>query len=50
MSEKRRGAAWTEAARNDAVAWGLPEEGSAMSVAPERINNMSAALERIEGS
>jgi hypothetical protein len=37
MSEKRRGSAWTEAARNDEVACGLPEEGAATSAAPERI-------------
>jgi hypothetical protein len=40
MSEKRRGGAWTEAARNDEVACGLPEEGVVIS----------AAYERIEGS
>jgi hypothetical protein len=63
MSEKRRGAAWTEVARNDEVACGLPREGSAMSAAPERINNtsekrrggawteaISAAPERVENS
>ncbi len=37
MSEKRRGGAWTEAARNDEVACGRPEEGVAISAAPERI-------------
>ena len=49
MSEKRRGGAWTEAARNDEVACGRPEEvphpdgrvvpPSAMSAAYERIDN-----------
>jgi hypothetical protein len=39
MSEQRRGGAWTEAARNDVVACGLPEEGVVKSAAPERINN-----------
>jgi hypothetical protein len=37
MSEKRRGGAWTEAARNDEVACGRPREGIAISAAPERI-------------
>ncbi|HST85578.1 MAG TPA: hypothetical protein VLL08_27820 [Kineosporiaceae bacterium] len=37
MSEKRRGDAWTEAARNDEVACGLPREGVVISVAHERI-------------
>jgi hypothetical protein len=37
MSEKRRDGAWTEAARNDVVACGLPEEGVVMGAAPERI-------------
>jgi hypothetical protein len=37
MSEQRRGDAWTEAARNDEVACGQPEEGVAISAAPERI-------------
>ena len=41
MSEKRRDGAWTEAAHNDEVACGLPEEGAVISAAPERINNMS---------
>ena len=41
MSEKRRGDAWTEAARNDEVACGLPREGIAISAAPERIEDMS---------
>jgi hypothetical protein len=36
MSEKRRGDAWTEAARNDEVACGLLEEGDAISAAYER--------------
>jgi hypothetical protein len=49
MSEKRRGDAWTEAARNDEVACGQPEEVPhpdgravppvAISAAPERIDN-----------
>jgi hypothetical protein len=37
MSEKRRDGAWTEAARNDAVACGWPEEGVVTSAATERI-------------
>jgi hypothetical protein len=37
VSKKRRGGAWTEAARNDEVACGLPREGVAISAAPERI-------------
>jgi hypothetical protein len=37
MSEKRRDGAWTEAARNDGVACGLPEEGAVIGAAPERI-------------
>ncbi len=41
MSEKRRDGAWTEAARNDAVACGRPEEGVVMSAAPERVKSMS---------
>ncbi len=41
MSEKRRDGAWTEAARNDEVACGRPEEGVVMSAAPERIKRMS---------
>jgi hypothetical protein len=40
MRKKRRGGAWTEAARNDVVACGVLEEGVATSAAPERINNM----------
>jgi hypothetical protein len=40
MSEKRRGCAWTEAARHDEVAGGLPREGTASSAAPERIEGM----------
>jgi hypothetical protein len=36
MSEKRRDGAWTQAARNDEVACGLPEEGAVTSAAPER--------------
>jgi hypothetical protein len=36
MSEKRRGNAWTEAARNDEVACGVLAEGVAKSAAPER--------------
>jgi hypothetical protein len=39
MSEKRRGGAWTEAARNDEVACALPEEGVVLSAAPERIED-----------
>jgi hypothetical protein len=39
MSEKRRGGAWTQAARNDAVTCGVPEEGVVISAAPERIDN-----------
>ena len=51
MSEKRRDDAWTEVARNDEVACGLPEEvphpdgravpPSVMGAAPERIEGMS---------
>jgi hypothetical protein len=37
MSEKRRGDAWTEAARNDEVACEVLEEGVATSGAYERI-------------
>jgi hypothetical protein len=40
MSEKRRGGAWTEAARNDEVACGALEEGVAISAAPERIEGI----------
>jgi hypothetical protein len=50
MSEKRRGDAWTEAARNDEVACGQPEEvphPDGRAVPPFAI---SAAPERIEGS
>jgi hypothetical protein len=39
MSEKRRDGDWTEAARNDEVACGLPREGAVISAAPERIEN-----------
>jgi hypothetical protein len=41
MSELRRDGAWTEVARNDEVACGLPREGAAISAAPERIKGMS---------
>jgi len=54
MSEKRRDGAWTEAARNDEVACGLPKEvphpdgrevpPSVISAAPERIMGMSATV------
>jgi hypothetical protein len=50
MSEKRRGGAWTEAARNDEVACGVLEEvphPDGRAVPPFAI---SAAPERIEGS
>jgi hypothetical protein len=40
MSEKRRDGAWTEAARNDEVACGVPREGIVSSAAPERIEGM----------
>jgi hypothetical protein len=46
MSEKRRGGAWTEVARNDEVACGLPREGVVISAAPERIMGMSDPSER----
>jgi hypothetical protein len=36
VSEKRRDGAWTEAERNDEVAYGRPEEGAVFSDAPER--------------
>ena len=39
MSELRRDGAWTEVARTDEVACGVPEEGVVPSVAPERISN-----------
>jgi hypothetical protein len=38
MSEKRRGGTWTEVARNDEVACGLPEKGAVTNAAPERID------------
>jgi hypothetical protein len=41
MSEKRRDRAWTEVARNDEVACGLPEEGAVIGAAPEQIDGMS---------
>jgi phosphonoacetate hydrolase len=44
MSEKRRDDAWTEAARNDEVASGLPREGIVTSAAPERIMGRTAEL------
>jgi hypothetical protein len=54
MSEKRRDGAWTQAARNDEVACGLPEEGAVTSAAPERIENSSEKrrerIERIDNS
>ena len=50
MSEKRRDGAWTEVARNDEVACGLPEEvphPDGRAVPPSVIG---AAPERIEGT
>jgi len=41
MSEKRRDGVWTEAARNDEVACGLPEEDAVIGAAPERIKDMT---------
>jgi len=49
MSEKRRDGAWTEVARNDEVACGLPREvphPDGREVSPSVI---SAAPERIDG-
>ena len=45
MSEKRRDDAWTEVARHDEVAGGLPREGIVMSAAYERIKDMSEKRE-----
>jgi hypothetical protein len=39
MSEKWRGDAWTEAARNDEVACGSSREGIAISATHERIES-----------
>ena len=39
MSEKWRDGVWTEVARHDEVAGGLPREDVVQSAAPERIDN-----------
>jgi len=52
MSEKQRDGVWTEVARHDEVAGGLPREDVVISAAYERMKDMSEKRrdERIDGS